>query len=89
MKTPSKLIKTYSFNSLSKFRNAQAKLYKANFYRNGNGNPPTGEEVGIYSEDENWLTIEILTGNIELANGHLEYKKPIGYMVFNHGGYLD
>lgn len=88
---------TYSFNNLEDYRKATSALRKANFYRSGNGNPPKGDEPGSYSEDERWLTIKIVRGEKEAAkvlkkskiDYKSEYKKPMDYKVFNHGGYLD
>ena len=88
---------SYTFDNLADYRKAAATLYKANFYRSGNGNPPSGDEPGSYSEDERWLTIKIIRGEKEAAKilkktklkYNSEYKKPIGYTVHNHGGYLD
>jgi hypothetical protein len=92
-----KVDNSYTFDNLADYRKAVAALYKANFYRSGNGNPPTGDEPGSYSEDERWLTIKIVRGEKEAAkvlkkskvNYKSEYKKPMGYTVHNHGGYLD
>ena len=88
---------SYTFNDLQDYRKAISALNAANFYRSGNGYPPKGDEPGSYSEDERWLTIKIVRGEKEAAkvlkkskvNYKSEYKKPMGYTVHNHGGYLD
>ena len=88
---------SYTFDNLADYRKAVAALYKANFYRSGNGNPPKGDEPGSYSEDERWLNIRIGSGEKEAAKilkktrlkYKAEYKKPMGYVVHNQGGYLD
>jgi len=88
---------SYTFNDLQDYRKAISALDGANFYRSGNGNPPKGDESGSYSEDEHWKVIKILRGEKEAAkilkklklNYKSEYKKPMGYKVFNQGGYLD
>lgn len=90
-------INSYSFNNREDFRKATSELRKAGFYMSGNGNPPKGNEPGSYSEDEHWLVIKITRGEKEalklLKKAKLnyggEYKKPMGYKVFNQGGYLD
>lgn len=90
-------INSYSFNNREDFRKAEGVLSKANFYRSGSGNPPKGDEPGLYTSDEHWNTIKIVRGEKEalklLKKAKLnyggEYKKPMGYKVFNQGGYLD
>lgn len=87
----------YSFNSLEDFRKASGVLRKAGFYRSGNANPPTGDELGHYREDERWRVITIGRGQKEAAkllkNAKLDkggkYQKPMDYKIFNQGGYLD
>jgi hypothetical protein len=87
----------YTFNNLEDYRKAVAALRDAEFYKSGNGIPPTGNEPGTYTEDERWLNIRINSGEKEaiklLKKTKLKYKakyqKPIGYKVFNQGGYLD
>lgn len=87
----------YTFNSLEDFRKAASELRKAGFYMSGNGNPPKGDEPGSYTEDERWLIIKVGRGEKEATKvikkakvGYKsEYAKPMGYKVFNQGGYLD
>lgn len=88
---------SYSFDSLEDFRKAAGELRKAGFYKSGSGNPPSGDEPGSYTEDEHWRVIKIVRGEKEAAkllkkaklDKGGEYKKPMGYKVYNQGGYLD
>lgn len=92
-----KVDNSYTFNSLDDYREAVRILNKAGFYRSGNGNPPTGNEPGSYTEDERWLNLRVNRGEKEAAKllkksklkFKAEYKEPMGYTVHNHGGYLD
>ena len=88
---------SYTFNNLQDYRKAVAVLRDANFYNSGNGNPPKGDELGTYKDDERWLNLRIVKGEEEALkllkkaklNHSAEYKEPISYIVYNHGGYLD
>jgi hypothetical protein len=87
----------YTFNSREDYNKAVSALYNAGFYRSGNGNPPKGDEPGMYKEDENWLNLRIISGEKEAAKVlkktklkyNAKYQKPMSYKVFNQGGYLD
>lgn len=79
----------YHFNNLESYYAAQRQLSTANYYRSGNGNPPSGDEAGYYKLDDAWRFIDIIRGEIELEGGRLELVKPTKYVVFNQGGYLD
>jgi len=87
----------YTFDNLQDYRKAVSALRTANFYASGNGNPPKGDEPGIYQEDERWLNLRIISGEKEAAKVlkktklkyNAKYQKPMSYKVFNHGGYLD
>lgn len=87
----------YTFSDLQDYYKGVKVLRDAGFYRSGNGNPPKGDEPGTYVEDERWLNLRVVKGEKEafklLKKSKLKYKadysKPMGYMVHNHGGYLD
>lgn len=87
----------YTFSTLDEYYKGVKVLKLAGFYRSGNGNPPTGNEPGIYKEDEHWLNIRIIKGEKEalklLKKSKIkykaEYKEPMGYKIHNQGGYLD
>jgi len=81
--------KRYHFNSKENYYAAQRKLSAANYYRGGNGNPPSGDEAGLYRRNDAWLFIDIVSGDIELEGGKLELVKPTKYVVIDQGGYLD
>jgi hypothetical protein len=86
----------YQFNTLQDLNKANSALYKAGFYSQ-NANPPTGKEPGSFNVDNNWIAIDVIRGHKEAAKIFKKlkldyggkYKKPIGYKVFNHGGYYD
>jgi len=87
----------FSFDSTDDFRKAEGALRRANFYQQGNGNPPKGDEPGSYTSNEYWNMIDIVAGEKE-ANKLLKsakvkykatYKEPMGYRVYNQGGYFD
>ena len=87
----------YTLDNLDTYYKAVKVLRDAGFYASGNGNPPKGNEPGIYKEDQRWLNIRIIKGEKEAAEllkksklkYKAEYKEPIGYKVHNQGGYLD
>lgn len=87
----------YTFSNLNDYYKAVSALSAAGFYKSGSGNPPKGDEPGSYREDENWLNIKVIRGEKEalkiLKKSKIkyktEYKKPMGYVVHNQGGYLD
>lgn len=89
MKTQDGKIKTYTFRNREDFNKSVRKLYDMGWRRSGNGNPPNGNEPGTYEVDDNWCTIKILRGEIDLSLGQVEYRKAYGYQVHNHGGHLD
>lgn len=87
----------YTFSNLDDYYKAVRALYNAGFYRSGSGNPPKGNEPGSYEENENWLNLKVIRGEKEalkiLKKAKIkykaEYRKPMGYAIHNHGGYLD
>ena len=87
----------YTFDNRQDYDKAVKALRDAGFYRSGDGNPPKGDEPGSYEENEHWLTIKIIRGDKDalklLKKAKLnyggKYKEPMGYKVYNQGGYLD
>lgn len=81
-----------TFNNINDYNKVDGVLYKNGF------KTPTSMDKGsgYYKLDDNWLTIEF---NKELQNNilplindvkySLEYIKPMGYKIFNQGGYID
>ncbi len=80
-------IKRFQFNTKAEYNEAIRLL--SNFYKAGNGNPPTGKEEGVYRENYAWLFIDITKGDIDIPFGTVSYRQPEKYVVINHGGYLD
>lgn len=87
----------FSFDSIDDFRKATGVLRKENWRDNSSGNPPKGNEPGTFEADNRWLEIKIIKGEKD-ANKLLKsakvkykatYKEPMGYRVFDQGGYFD
>lgn len=91
----------FQFNNSRDYDDAVRVLSKHGWYRNGNGNPPSDEQLSkgmIYTEYPRSENITVKTKKVEdvkklFDKNNIDYKvsnKKYGkYHIINHGGYLD
>jgi len=86
-----------SFNNRSDYNKGISAFNSKKWRNSTSGNPPTGKEPGSYNPNDHWLVINVYENHkqaIKLLKGKnvkftTRLKKPMNYVVHNHGGYLD